>query len=162
MDNTKDELTQQLQVLLTEPNRNLAREFLKDADLVHLFHILKNGAWRSPESLEAMILISQNLYKINRSYLLSMMSWVLPAKPFAFAFKKQANLVEGSIMKKLEKFKPDLKKSELADIFLLMKSCKDSVGGLELSVEEKTFLGIEEKPVEPQQSVFVANLEDYF
>ena len=161
MDNSVDVLTQQLKALLTEPNRVLVREFLHDADLVHLFHILKYGAWRNPESLGAMIEISQNLYKINRSYLLSMLSWILPPKPFAFAFKKQANFTEASIMKKIEKLKPNSNKVEVADMYLMMKSCKDSISGLELSDEEKSFMGIEEKQVE-NQAVFCRTIEEFF
>jgi hypothetical protein len=163
MDDSKVELTSQLQVLLTESNRTLVREYLEDADLVHLFHILKYGAWRNPESLEALIFINQYLYKINRSYLLSLLSWVLPAKPYAFASsKKQAVPQEGSIMKKLESLNPKMKKSEQADAFLLMKVCKDSIDGLDLSEEEKTFLGIEEKLVEPEQAVFCRTIEEFF
>lgn len=163
LDNSKDELTTQLQVLLTESNRRLVREYLKDADLIYLFNILKFGAWQNPETLGAMLELSRNVFKVRRDYFLTMMSYLIPNKVInTFHKKTPMNPLEASLLKKLKKRSPVARSAEIADTLFLMKSCKAGINGLELSEEEEQFLGVNEKPEAEQVFAKAVELTDFF
>jgi hypothetical protein len=165
---TENELTTQLKILFNETDRDAVRLALKNADPIHLFHILKFGAWQQSEALEAMLAISRNLYKCHKSFILDMLAFALLPKPFAtFHNKTNENPCQKSIKSKLSKMLPSYSSSEIADTFLFLKTFKTSFSSpnLQLSDEEKAFLGIVDSAEQEQtQAVFLrtANLGDYF
>ncbi len=161
----QDELTFYLKNLLTEPNRHFVLENLQESDPVHLFHILKFGAWQNPETLDALIQVSQNLYKVKKSYFLSMLVFAVPPKAYPFGHKnREENEMQKSVKKKIRDNLPRLKKSEVANAFLLMKNSKSGLG-LELSEDENNFLGISKNEIKQTQAepfLKPVNLSDYF
>ena len=164
---TENELTTQLKILFNETDRDSVRLALKNADPIHLFHILKFGAWQQSEALEAMLAISRNLYKCHKSFILDMLAFALLPKPFAtFHSKTNENPIQKSIKTKLSKMFPHLNSSQIADIFLLARGAKIVPANLDLSDEEKEYLGIADASEEQEQTqaVFVkpVNLSDYF
>ena len=164
---SEDALTSNLRSLLTEPDRTLVRLALQRADAVHLFHILKFGAWQHEPSLDTMIRINQNLFKCHKSFILDMLAFALLPKPFAtFHSKTNENPCQKSIKTKLSKMFPHLNSSQIADIFLLARGAKIVPANLDLSDEEKEYLGIADASEEQEQTqaVFVkpVNLSDYF
>jgi hypothetical protein len=162
---TESELTSSLKILLGEPDRDVARLALQSQDPKHLFHILKFGAWQHEPSLDEMIKISRNLYICHSDYILSMLAFALAPKTFAtFHKKKEENPLQKSIKFKLEKSLPNYNKTEIADVYLLAGSAKFIPPYLDLSDEEKKFLGVLEQPEPKQpQAVFLksVNLSDY-
>ena len=164
---TENELTTQLKTLFSETDRDAARLALQDADPIHLFHILKFGAWQQSEALEAMLAISRNLYKCHKSFILDMLAFALAPKPLAtFHSKTNENPIQKSIKTKLSKMFPHHNSSQIADIFLLASHAKSVPANLDLSDEEKAYLGIADASEEQEQTqaVFLktANLGDYF
>jgi hypothetical protein len=162
LDETKAELTNQLKIIMTEDNRALVREYLKDADLPFLFNIMKFAAWQQPEVLEALTTVSQNLYKTKSDYLLTMLSYVIPPKIVnTFRRKTPMNPLEVSILKKIKDNWKQMQDSESTDVYFLMKACKDAFG-VQLQEDEEKFLDVNKVPMEEEHSAFVASLEDYF
>jgi hypothetical protein len=160
IDNSKSAFTEHLKTLLTEPNRKLVRESLTNADVIHLFHTIKYGAWQNPQTLEHMMDVGQNLYKVKKDYILSMLA-LLPVKVVALGNKKVSlHPLESSILKKIQKQYPKLRESEFADIYMLQKFCKEAIVS-ELSEDEKAFLGISDLP-KVEQAVFTKSIEEFF
>ena len=162
---TENELTTQLKILFNETDRDSVRLALKNADPIHLFHILKFGAWQQSKALEAMLRINRYIYKSNKTYILSMFAWAISPKPFATFHKKQEeDKLQISIKNKIQKvFK--INSSETADVYLLIKNYQIASDKIGLSDEEKAFLGIVDSAEQEQtQAVFLrtANLGDYF
>ena len=162
---TENELTTQLKILFNETDRDSVRLALKNADAVHLFHILKFGAWQSPETLEAMLRINRYIYICHKTYLLSMLSFALPTKALqTFHRKSEENPLQKSIKIKLCRLLPNYTSSEIADAFSLLISSQSCLPNLQLSDEEKDFLGIVEAAAPQAEQVFLrtSNLGDYF
>ena len=159
----QDEITFYLKQLMTEPNRHLVLENLKEADPVHLFHILKFGAWQNLDSLNHLIEVGRNLYKVKKTYLLSMLV-LMPPKAYAFRRNEQKeDEMQKNIKKKIKSEMPHMKKSSVADTFLLMKNCHSSLG-LDTSPEENTFLGVSQKEKTSTQAepfLKAVNLSDF-
>ena len=146
----KDEINDAIKILLTECNRNIAFLKLKGIDAEYLFHILKFGAYRSPETLEAMLRVSRNLYKVNDTYFLSMLVFDIPPKPFPFGFRKnKENTIQKSIKKKIRSVLKRYNSSEIAEVYQMMKSFKKTLG-LDLTDDEKDFLDVQDSSVRIQ------------
>lgn len=160
-----DEIQFALKQLQTNPDRDAVRVLLNDADPIHLFHILKSGAWINQDQLDAMIRISRNLYKVHFTYILDALVFALQAKPMRLMRKPKVDEMQQAILKKLRKILPHYTLSEVADVYHLLAVGGESVipEKLELTDEEKAYLGLRSK-VEQTQEVFVkaVNLEDYF
>jgi hypothetical protein len=161
--NVHDALSAYLHILMVEKDRDATRLALRDADALHLFHILKFGAWRDNEILDAMLRINRYIYLVKRDYILDMLVLSLPTKAFAsFAPKQKENEFQKSIKAKLKQALPGYTSSEIADALLLMKFCKSPVL-VELSEEEQSYLGIAKPTEEEPAQVFLqtANLSDF-
>lgn len=158
----KDEVSFALKQLQTNPDRNSVRLLISNSDPIHLFHILKSGAWIDQNQLNTMIRISQNIYKSNSSYILDMLVFALKTKPFRLSKKPKVDEMQISILKKLKKALPNYTSSEIADVYLLVDSALGPEK-LDLSDEEKAYLGLKNE-VEQTQETFIkaVNLSDYF
>ncbi len=125
MDVVENELSTAIKLLAVENDRKIVRSFLKEIDPIYLFNILKMDAYRNPEVLDAMISINRNLYKVKKDYIISLIAYLIPQKMFSMYHKKpQVNPLEMSIRKKIKESYRGLTKPEIADVFLMMKSCK--------------------------------------
>lgn len=160
------ELTFYLKTLLTEPNRDAVRLALINSDPIHLFHILKKDAWKSPEALQVLLHISQNIFKVHKSYIISLLAFALQNKPFALSRTlKRENKMEKSIISKIAKAIPYYTTSEVGDVYHLLArgtlSAKDvmETGRLELTDEEKAFLGIATAEQSQEAKVFAKAVE---
>jgi hypothetical protein len=162
LDKINSELNSQLKLLLTEKDRNKVRKALQDADAVHLFHILKAGAWQVPQTLDTLIRINRMLYIVKKDYILDLLAYAIEAKPYAtFQTKREENKMQKSIKVKLKEMYPKFHPEEIADTFLLMSNAHVSLG-LDLSEEEKLYLKIPEKIVEEEVFVKAVDLRMYF
>ena len=164
---TRSQLQFALQSLMTVDDRNAVRLAIEGVDPLFLFHILKRDCWKSPESLQAMLRISQYIFKCRKPYLYSLLALAFPKKAFALSYKKpEKNKMMQEITQKLAKtYKCN--SSEAADFYLLIKQMRFAPEELQLSDEQKEFLGLpptvgEEQAPEAESPVILANLEDYF
>lgn len=154
--NFQNELSIHLQTLFQEKNRDLARISLAHADPIHIFHILKFGAYSNNDVMENMLKIGQNLYKCRKSFILSMLCFALPPIPIrTFHRKSKESPLQKSVKEKLKKLYPKFNESEIADIFINI-SFLGGLDGMKLSAEEKEFLHLpDEKSGEAEPAVFL-------
>ncbi len=165
---TQNAVTSALQALMTTENRNEVRKTISEVDPLFLFHILKRDCWKAPETLPAMLRISQYIYKSKKSYITSLLAFALPQKTFALSYKKaEGDKMMKSILGEIAKVY-NVNSSEAADIYLLIKKAVSLPEELQLSDEQTKFLGVtpsfgEDKQASIAESpVILANLEDFF
>ena len=154
------ELTEALKALMCLEDRDAVRIAIADMDPIYLFHILKKNAWQVPETLDALSKISQNLYKVKKSFITSMLSYSLPVRAFTTGAnsKTEKNKMVESIKLKISKtFKYN--SDETANLFLLCKSLK--IAPVVFSEDEEIYLGIEKK-VQEVKVHKVTPLEAFF
>mgnify|MGYP001559085645 CR=1 FL=1 len=154
-----------LQSLMTVEDRNAVRLAIESVDPLFLFHILKRDCWKVPEALTQMLRISQYVYKSKKTYITSLLALALPKKAFAMTYKKSTNdKIMNSILTSVAKLYK-CNSSEAADIYLLIKKMGFAPEELQLSDEQRNYLGLPPTVGEeqaPEAPVIIANLEDYF
>ena len=162
---TRSQLQFALQSLMTVDDRNAVRLAIESVDPLFLFHILKKDCWKAPESLTQMLRISQYIFKNRKAYITSLLALAFPKKAFAMTYKKSTNdKIMNSILTSVAKLYK-CNSSEAADIYLLIKKMGFAPEELQLSDEQKEFLGLPPTVGEeqaPEAPVITANLEDYF
>lgn len=160
----RNEITEVLKSIMLEENRDSVRITIENIDPTFLFHILKKGAWRTPEVLNALIRISQKLYKSKPEFITSLLAFALPKRAFALSYKKpEKNKLEQKILRKISKAYK-LNSSETAGCYTLISRLKLAPVELRLDDKQKIFLGV--KPEEEQMleapKIETANLSEFF
>jgi len=158
-----DEMTEVIRNLMINSDRDAVRVALIDVDHLYLFHKLKFGCWHSAETLGAMLEISQYIYKCKADYIKSLLAFALPAKPYALSHaKKEKNKLQESILSKLTKAYRQ-NSAESANLYLLIRQMHFAPEEVQLTEEERDFLGVTLEAQTPEAPfVAAANLEDFF
>ena len=162
---SQSQLNFALQSLMTVEDRNAVRLAIEGVDPLFLFHILKKDCWKVPETLAQMLRISQYIFKNRRTYIHSLLAFGFPKKTFAMTYKKPtSNKTMSSILASVAKIY-HCNSSEAADFYLLLKKMGFAPEELQLSDEQRNYMGFVPSVGEDQTQevpVIIANLEDYF
>lgn len=162
---SKSAFSSELQELMVNKDRDAVRVNISDADAQHIFHTLKGNAWQIPTSNNALLDISQYLYKVKEGYLLSLLAYAFPARMYNTynikARKSESKEMQGQILTKL-KTAYCLNPEATADLYVLIKTTHVVPENVGLSEDERAFLGIKNVTQAPPKTTFTQSLEAFW